>query len=345
MNQPQPRPPQATLAGVLIIGGSIVLILSAWQRISTLHTLEVQQGLERWLSANNLDMSVDTLVGVLRVLCLTGAGAAAAAAILGYQVFQRSPSARIVLSVLAPLLLLAALATEVVIAIMAVFGIALLWAQPTRDWYAGRPWAQRYDARRAARVADLRSGSPTLPPAPGQQPSQPPAPGQAPQLPPMAPVPGFRLPDRRLAVVRRPGALVAACLLTWVLSTVVSVGLVLVGVVLAANRDEFFADLKDQQPDLVASSELTADTLVVYFSVMVVALVLWALFAIVLAVVAFLGQNWARITLAVSGVCAALLSLVMALSGPPLVVVTLTLATGTWLLLRPEVSQWYRTRR
>lgn len=338
MNQPQPRPPQATLAGVLIIGGSVVLILSAWQRISTLHTLEVQQGLERWLSTNNLDMSVDSLVGVLRVLCLVGAGAAAAAGILGFQVFQRSPSARIVLSVLAPLMLLAALATEVVIAIMAVFGIALLWAQPTRDWYAGRPWVQRYDARRAARVADLRSGSPTLPPAPA------PTPGQ-PQLPPMAPVPGFRLPAERPAVVRRPGALVAACLLTWVLSTVVAVGLAFTAVVVGANREEYFADLKDQQPDLVASSDLTADTLVVYFAVVVVGLVLWALFAIVLAVVAFLGQNWARITLAVSGVCAALLSLVMALSGPPLVVVTLTLATGTWLLLRPEVAQWYRSRR
>lgn len=352
MNQPQPRPPQATLAGVLIIGGSIVLILAAWQRISTLHTLEVQQGLEQWLSTNNLDgVTVDGMVATLRVLCLLGAGAAAAAAILGFQVFQRSASARIALAVLAPLLFVGAFATDMFLAAMAVFGIGLLWAQPTRDWYAGRPWVQRYEAQRKARLERMRSGSPTLPPAPGQQgqPGQPQQPvppaGQAPPLPPMAPVPGFRLPAQRPAVVRRPGALVAACILTWTLSSIAAVGLALVAVVVAARRDEIFADLKEQQPDLVASGDLTADTMVVYFVFVAVGLVLWALFAIVLAAVAFLGQNWARVTLAVSGVCAGLLSLVMAVNGPPLLVVTLSIAMATWLLLRPDVSDWYRVRR
>ncbi|QSR28156.1 hypothetical protein CFH99_21270 [Nocardioides aromaticivorans] len=343
MSEKQPRPPQATFAGVLIIGGSLLLIAAAWQRVSTLHTLEAQRSIETWLSTNNLEgMTVDGLVTTLRVLCIVGGGAAAASTILGFQVFQRSLSARIALAVLAPLLFLGALASNVVVAAMAVFGIGLLWAQPTRDWYAGRPWLQPYQDRRAARVAAMRSGTPTLP-GPQAPPPAPADPSQGP--PPAAPVPGLRLPAHRPDVVRRPGALLAACILTWVLSALTVVLMTLLALVVAAEGEEFFAELKKQEPDLVASSGITEQQFVASFLVIAAGLVLWAMAALVLAVLAFTGQNWARIALAVSGVCATMLTLVMTLSGPPLVVVAGVLGVGTWLLLRPEVVGWYRLRR
>ena len=43
MPETAPRPGQATFAAWLIIGGSVILVLTAYQRISTLHTLEVQE--------------------------------------------------------------------------------------------------------------------------------------------------------------------------------------------------------------------------------------------------------------------------------------------------------------
>lgn len=345
MSEKQPRPPQATFAGVLIIGGSLLLIAAAWERVATLHTLEAQRGIETWLSSNDLDgMTVDGLVTTLRVLCIIGGGAAAASTILGFQVFQRSLSARIALAALAPLLFVGALASNVVVAAMAVFGIGLLWAQPTRDWYAGRPWVQAYQDRRAARVGTLRSGSPTLPgpPAPPSPPAAPSDPSQA--QPPAAPVPGYRVPAHRPDVVRRPGALLAACILTWVLSAMTVVGMTLMALVVAAQGEQIFAEVKKQEPDMVASSGITEQQFVASFLAVSAGLVLWGMVALVLAGLAFAGQNWARIALAVSGVCAAILTLVMALTVPPLVVLTAALGVGTWLLLRPEVVAWYRRR-
>lgn len=342
MSEKQPRPPQATFAGVLIIGGSLLLIAAAWERVATLHTLEAQRGIETWLSSNDLEgMTVDGLVTTLRVLCIIGGGAAAASTILGFQVFQRSLSARIALAVLAPLLFVGALASNVVVAAMAVFGIGLLWAQPTRDWYAGRPWVQAYQDRRAARVGTMRSGSPTLPgpPAPPAAASDP---SQA--QPPAAPVPGYRVPAHRPDVVRRPGALLAACILTWVLSAMTVVGMTLMALVVAAQGEQIFAEVKKQEADMVASSGITEEQFVASFLAVSAGLVLWGMVALVLAGLAFAGQNWARIALAVSGVCAAILTLVMALTVPPLVVLTAALGVGTWLLLRPEVVAWYRRR-
>ncbi len=235
--------------------------------------------------------------------------------------------------------------SNLVIAAMAVFGIGLLWAQPTRDWYAGRPWLQAYQDRRAARLGTLRSGSPTLP-GPGASPA-PPAPPAAPtDAPPPGPaadpLAGHRLAPHRPDVVRRPGALLAACILAWVLSAMTVVLMTLMALVVAAEGDQIFAEVRKQEPDLIASSGLTEQQFVASFLVIAAGLVLWSMVALVLAVLAFTGRNWARVALAVSGVCGAVLALAMSVNALPLVVVAGTLGVGTWLLLRPEVARWYR---
>ena len=355
MSEKQPRPGQATLAGSLIIGGSVIVILSAWHQISTLHTLDGQERLQRMLgdSGDNWGLTVDGLATTLRVLCLIGAGAAAASAILGFQVFQRANSARIVLTVLSPLLLVGGLATNQFLAPMVLAGIAMLWLQPTRDWYAGRPWVQAYEERRAARLASMRSASPTVPKAdPFATPVVPPAatPGPvdvqtsvtgAPATVPFASSAPPPLPPRTSRPVR-PAGLVTACVLAWVTSTVVVVGLALIALTVGRESDQLFADLKRQQPDLVESSGMTESGLVASMYVVLGGLLVWALIAIVLAGLTFIGQNWARITLVVSSSCAGVLALVMCLAAPPLVVLVLILAVSTWLLLRSDVAAWFR---
>lgn len=339
----QPRPGQATLAGVLIIGGSIVVVLSAWQRIASLHTIEVQEELQRMLAGQSGDMgmTVDGLATTIRVLCLVGAGAAAAATILGFQVFQRSMSARIALTVLSPLLLVGGLATASFLAPMVLAGIALLWLQPTRDWYAGRPWVQAYEQRRAERLARMQP--PRTPPAPSATPASdasapvPPAPVPAPPHPHVA--------RHRPDAVRRPGGLTAVCVMTWVLSALVVVVMGLVSATAVAQGDAMLADLREQQPELFEGAEITEATLVASVLVFGGIFILWALAAIVLAGLAFAGQNWARITLAVSSVVAGLTTLALSLAAPPLVVLPLVFAVSTWLLLRPDVAQWYQQRR
>lgn len=343
----QPRPGQATLAGVLIIGGSIFVVLAAWQRVSTLHTLEAQEQLGRMLGDADYGLTVDGLATALRITCLVGAGAATASAILGFQVFKRSTSARIVLTALSPLLFLGGLATDQFLAPLALAGIALLWLQPTRDWYSGRPWVQRHEERRAARLAAMRSSGPTA--AEGTTRPDPFAvPPAAPPAPPASPVtdrfpqPAPTGPAPRQARAPRPPGVTAACVLAWVTSTAVVAGLALSALRFAGDSDEVYADMMSQQPDMLEASGLTESGLLAAVLVTIGGLVVWALIAIVLAGLTFVGHNWARVTLVVSAACAGTLTLVMCVAAPFLVVMVLLIATAGWLLLRPEVTAWFR---
>ncbi|MBM7516742.1 hypothetical protein [Nocardioides nitrophenolicus] len=350
MSEQQPRPGQATLAGALIIGGSVFVVLAAWQRISTLHTIAVQEELQKVLTepmTADLGLDADGLATMIRILCLVGAGAATASAILGIQVFKRSASARVALTALAPLLFVGGLATAGFLAPMVLAGIALLWLQPTRDWYAGRPWAQRLEERQAARLAAIRSATQsgrstrTPPPGPSQQPHQPGhLPGHLPG-PVAGPVIGAAPPLRGPVVGPRPPALVAACAITCVVA--VTVVLVVAGMVayVAANSEQVFADVMRDQPSWLDTSQVTERDLVAGIYVLLAGVTACALGAIVLAALAFVGQNWARILLAIGAASGAALALFLALGAWPLVILVAALAGTTSLLLRPEVSRWY----
>ncbi|TNM48189.1 hypothetical protein FHP29_02560 [Nocardioides albidus] len=348
MSEQQPRPGQATLAGGLIIGGSVFVVLAAWQRISTLHTLEVQEELQQVLAdpmTSDLGMSVDGLASMIRVLCLLGAGAATASAILGVQVFQRSTSARIALTLLAPLLFVGGLAAGGLLAPMVLAGIVLLWLQPTRDWYAGRPWVQRYEERRAARLAALR---PPAPPAPSERPALPAPPASQQQMPPgprpVVPSPvAPRAPDRP-AVGARPPALVAACAITCVVAVVVVLLVAAFAAWANAHSEQLFADVMKDQPAWLDTSQVTERDLVAGIYLIVAGVAACALGGIVLAALAFVGQNWARIVLAIGAGSGAVLSLFLAIGAWPLVLIVVALAGTTSLLLRPEVGRWYAGR-
>ena len=351
MTKEEPRPGQASLAGALIIGGSVILVLAAWQRIATLHTLKVQDSLETLASdpmVSGLGWSGDDFAALIRVLCIVGAAAATAAAILGFQVFKRSASARLALTGLAPVLLVGGFVTDGFLTPLVLVGIVLLWLQPTRDWYAGRPWVQRYEERRAARAAALRpppsSSGPAQsgpPPAPGGHPPGAPAPRPLTGPPPVP----RRMPGqpRRTLADRgpRPPALRLACVLTWASSALALVGLGFGATFARRLGEEMFAQLTQERPKLVEAYQMTESELVATLYALFVGGALWALAATLLAVLAYAGHNWARIVLAVSGACAAAAALFFALALWPLVVLVGMLGSATWLLTRPDVGRWY----
>ncbi len=180
MTKDEPRPGQATLAAWLIIGGSVILVITAWQRVASLHTLEVQDELRRVLSeppVSGTGLSLDALQTTVRVLSMMAAGAATAAAILGYHAMKRSTSARLALTFLAPLVLVGGFATAGFFAPMVVAGITMLWLRPTRDWYAGRPWlvptAERDGDRGKASRPDPFAAPPQAPTSAPEDPPQP----------------------------------------------------------------------------------------------------------------------------------------------------------------------------
>jgi len=356
MSEQQPRPGQTTLAGSVIIAGSVIVVLSAWQRVSALTTLEVQEDLQGMLGGDSifasLGWSVDDLATGVRILCLIGAGAATAATVLGFQVFKRSRSARIALTVLAPLLLVGGLAIQGFFAPMVAAAIAMLWLQPTRDWYAGRPWMQRFEQRRAERVAAFkqagqpRQGRADAPGAPPAAPSVHDALGRATPTTPMAPAqippPPLHQAPHRPPAGERPSHLVSVCVVTWVISGLVLLALGVLAAVLPFAADDLLDEARKEQPEMFRTYDPTTTDLLVGLYVLIGFLLIWAVVAIVLAWLAFTGHNWARVLLAVSAFCAAVPALLASVSAWPLVLLVAALAGSGWVLLRPEVAAWYR---
>lgn len=361
MTEKAPRPGQATFAAWLIIGGSVVLVLTAWQRISTLHTLEAQEELRRVLSEPPLSGSGLGLSGLkttIRIMCMVAAAAATASAILGWHALRRSTSARLVLTLLAPVVLIGGFATAGVFAPLVVAGVVMLWLRPTRDWFAGRPWVPVRPGLTPRRVDPFapQSNPPeerhgAAPKAPDAAPTPPPA-SSVPAAPtsggpgPFAGAYGAPLPppvptgSPGSLRAKRPGALIAACVIVWASCALVSGFMVLFSLIMAVARDEFFAELERQQPDFnmqgMTEAELAAGTYV-----MTGIVILWSAAAMVLAVLAFRRMAWARIALAVSTGVAVLVLLGATLLSPFLSVLLVAAGVTLWLLLRSDVSAWF----
>jgi hypothetical protein len=349
------RPGQATFAAWLIIGGSVILVVTAWQRISSLHTLEVQEELRRVLSEPPLSstgLGLEGLKTTIRVLCMIAAAAATASTILGVQALRRSTSARLALTLLAPLVLIGGFATAGFFAPLVVAGVCMLWLRPTRDWFAGRPWvattqavAQRRTDRPDPFAVPSRPPQEDTPP-PTREPEPPPPPPPATEPGPFtgeygapyAPPPPLSPYDAR---TKRPAALVSACIIVWASCAIVSGFMLLFSLIMAVARDEFFEEIERQQPDFdmqgMSHAELATGTYVA-----TALIVVWCVAAIVLAVLAFRRLAWARIALVVCTGLAGLVLLGLTFLSPPLVVLLAADVVTLWLLLRADVTAWYR---
>jgi hypothetical protein len=250
---------------------------------------------------------------------------------------------------------------------LVVAGIAILWLSPTRDWFAGRPWTNRMTppprkpkgdqsddkVNRAAHGADGPGvGGPTpyhgvsqAPPseqtfaAPGSEPA-----GQvATAAPPYAGEYGAPTPPANAPAPRRPGALTAACIVTWVMTAAAAAMMAMTALAMAVARNEIFAELQRQQPDFDFQGVSQRDLAIAVVLVASVVIV-WCVVAAVLAILAVRGQNWARIALVVSAIAAGVAALIGMLANPLLVVVVISTAVVSGLLLRRNVTDWYRAR-
>jgi len=371
----QPRPRQVTWAVVLITGGSVLGVLFAFQRIATLGSLEVRESYEEVLAPfSGTGLSVDTYTDFLRIASTVLGGVATATAILGIYVLQRLRSARIGLSVLAPLLFLGGLLASDLVLVFAAVGVIMLWTHPISDWYAGRPIPEQ---RPRPTVGSPTSGpGRSAPPTPAAPPAGPPLEGPPPpaagpdQHDQPRPSPGFGAapataayppparppqahpqqgqPPQRTTVPPRPAQVVVAGVLTWVASGLTLLFFLLFVVVVLAAPDTLLEEVLRQQPELrgegLTEGQLQGSALAVGGAV-----VLWCVLAIVAAVLAVHRVGWARTGLLVSAVLAAVLSLAATLltggaGAPALITLALSLATIS-MLLRPEVRAWFAAPR
>jgi hypothetical protein len=339
------RPRQVTLAGWLIVIGSAVVVFSAFDRVAGLRSIESQETVEDFLSkppGEDLGLTVGQAIDVLQAISLVAAGCATAAGILGIWVLKGSKQARLALAVLAVPLLVTGLATGGLMSSLVAVAAVMLWLQPARHWFEGKPPPE----------VPVPPAAPTPAPSslerPAPEPPQtavpwPPQPPPYPGYPGSSMQPGYPAYPGPLVRPARPPAVVGACILTWVCTSVVVLALGATVAAMLLAPDVLFEELHRQNPDLadqgLSDSEIETAT---YVSA---ALFLpWCAVAAFFAIQAIRRRPWARLGLMICASLAAAFSLVCVVASVIMVVPFVASVVTVALLARSEVRAWYAVR-
>ena len=330
------------------VGGaaSAMMLASVFTIMPKLRTVDTRAAITDYLSKGSgqaLGIDLDTALLLARIgLFVTGA-AAAATLVFTVFVMRRDRQSRIAVSVMALPILLCGVFVDPFLAGFILASIVLLWTRPASDWFAGRAPRQPVPAPQAP--------MPALPPVPWNRDDTRPAPFTAPYGEQRAPVPP---PVRQeptpwapppLPAAHRPASVLTACLVTWVASGL-SAMLMVVSIV-AASSEGFRRRLAIEvaRNDSMRQLNLSLDSLVVFAQVLAGLAAVWCLASCAVAVFAFLGQTWARVTLVISAAGAALVSIVAGISFPGFLLVTAAAVAVVVLLLRGDSGRWYDSVR
>ena len=342
MSDSTPRPSQTTMAAAMVIAGSVLVVVTVGEQLATINSLETRRVVEQFLASTpgtGLDVSQARLA--LRTALMVVAGCATAAAVLGYHVLQRSRPARLGLSVLALPLFFGGLATGGFLTSLVVAATVLLWLGHSRAWFDGTPIPE---PGRPAPREQQRPDSPWAPPSstPPRSDLPPPHTGTFGAAPPavepnLAPQPS--------APARRPDAVVWACVLTWAFSAITVAVLGASLTLLLADASLVWAELDRQNPGLVAQSGLTRDDLIRTTYVTLGVAAVWALVAIVLAVLAWRRRAAGRVGLIACASTAGLVCVLASFGSALLLVPAFACVATVVLLARADVRAWFALQR
>ncbi|OIJ24466.1 hypothetical protein [Nocardioides luteus] len=355
-----PRPGQATLAGWLIVLASLFTVVAAWDQIAGLRSLDTRERVEEVLAEPPLagsGIDLDSILDLMHVMALVTGAIAAAAVILGWHVLQRSKQARLALTVIAAPLFFAGMFGGGFWSTLAAVAVILLWMSPTRDWFDGVTPAKREaldtgDPDQTSYVAPTAPATPTEVPTasptatPGEtQPGTTTGPARlAEQQPP--PWTGAVAHPTKAAPRRRPGAVMAAAVLTWIGSGFTALMMLASAVTATANPDVILEQVRKQaesDPNMREVAGLyTADIIIASAWVMAVLVTIVCVAAAVFAAFAVRRHSWARVALMISAGISALSLLLFALAFPPAVILFGAAVATFSFLLRPEVAAWFR---
>lgn len=353
-----PRPRQVTFAAMLVLTGSLLVLLLAFEQVRTLRSLETRERVEEALAQPGMagvDLGVEQALDLVRVFAMVAAACSVVAAILAVQLFQRSRSARIGVGLAAVPPFLTGMFTEWgMISAVVLAASVMLWAQPARNWFRGLPPPEPPAAlRREQRRPEPRPQSPSTsdgsPQVPVASEPRPYAgyggPAPAAQLSPRgavdtAPAPPLA-PQRSHQAAPRPGTVTAAAILTWVGTGLSMLAMGLVGVA-AATAPDVIWDALQTQPELAEAADFEGPGDLTRSMVLAAVVVGgWSLLAAVLAGLVWARRGWARYVLLLSAGSTAGFCLLGVL-GQPVLLVPFGLAVGAaYLLMRPESRAWF----
>lgn len=335
--EPGPRPRQVTIGGWLAAVSSAVLVVSVFDAMARLHSLDTRDRLTKALAGwpTDLGISLGDAIDVTRgALFVTGV-AAVVTGVLGIFVLQRHATARIVLTFAAvPVVLTAPLAGGFV-ALLVGGATVMLWTPEARDWFAGRAPAPRPERRQPAPTA-----SPTgTPGAPSPRPWT-----ETPADRALWPPPAYPGPHADAGLHRGMSAVPAevrfACLLTWIFSLLTGSAYLFVMLAVAVDRHRVLDLVRDNTT--VEKAALTDDQLVGLLLAVSAVLVAWCIIASVLAALTWRRHHVAWVLLLASvGVawCVEVVAL------PYSLVHVIACTTAFVLLLRPGARAWLRPHR
>ena len=319
---PSARPRQLTMAGCFVVGGSLLLLVSVFDSITNLNSVNTRDEVAKVLSSGGagFNLSVSQALTVMRAGLTVAAVCAAAAAVLGVFVLQRSTGARLALSIVAVPILLTAPLTGGLVGALVAASTAVLWSGPARDWFAGRPVRQP--------VEPTNPTPPTSPTPPAAGPAEPPPP-TAPEIstraypspsgPPATRGYGQQSVDPGSAQQGAPAwastatqpwaaapapagpvpvPVKVACFVTWVFSGAVALMYAVLLVVLVVARGDI-VELVKKSPAW-EQSNLQPGVLLPVLWVGCLMFLGWSLGACVLAVFTWRRHNWARYLLVAS---------------------------------------------
>jgi hypothetical protein len=328
------RPSHTTVAGSVVIAGSVLTVLVVAEQLGGLYSLESREAVADFLSepaGSTLPLDVPEALALIRIALMVVAGCATAAAVLGYHVLRRSRSARLGLTVVAvPLFLLGPVAGGFLTSLVAA-ATALLWLGASRAWFDGT--VERRDRRSSLATPPQRV---SVPPEHHQSPF--------PAGPPhtTAPPPGWPAPSRPTTVTgRRPDAVVWACVITWASCALVLAGSAASLTLLVSDSAFVWEEVRRQNPELVAGSEVDRDAVLRTTYAVLAVIAVWSLVASVLAGLVLRRSAGARVALAVSAGVAAGLCLTGALFSLAMLVPAAACLATLALLVRPEVRAWF----
>ncbi|MFD4325026.1 hypothetical protein ACFWQC_10355 [Nocardioides sp. NPDC058538] len=344
-----PRPGQATLAGWLIVLGSLLTVVTAWDQISGLRSLDTRERVEEVLAEPPLagsGIGLDNILDLMHVMALVTGAMAAAAVILGWHVLQRNKQARLALTVIAAPLFFAGMFGGGFWSTLSAVAVVLLWMSPTRDWFDGVSPTKR-EALDSGDPDEESYVAPTPPASTSPTDSTDSTSGPA-RLSQQQPPPwtGAIAQATKAAPKRRPGAVTAAAVLTWIGSGLTALMMLASAVTATANPDLILEQVRKQaesDPNMREMAELyTTDIIVASVWVMAVLVALVCVAAAVFAAFAIRRHSWARVALMISAGVSALSLLLFALAFPPAVVLFGAAVATFSFLLRPEVAAWFR---
>lgn len=326
-----PRPGQVTVAGWLVMLGSLATIVSAYDRIANLHSIDTRDSVRRMLDQPPLSgsgVALGTVLDVLHVLALIAGASAVAAAILGWQVMRRDRRARLVLTIVAVPLLLTGLADRGFYSTIAAVAVVLLWVPQSRDWFDG--------------VQRSRTPASSAPPPPPSTPSTPPSTVRSQPSPASWPLGTVATKPGR-APESRPTQVVWAALLTWIFCGLTTALMIASGILVSRDPGSMLREAIDRDPAL-ADQGVTEHFLVVTMWVMASVVIACCLVASIAAALLWRRVAAARTVLLVFVVAAVAVSLLMTLAAVEFVVGLAGSAATVALLLRPEVRAWLGRR-